>query len=106
MNQEIVKQRERDRELGARLIAILREIHKDCFDVSINENNRKIDDPVLEDFYSKHILDVQDIKELFSVGEVKAKKIMQTAPHFRVGYKYMCTRKDLYEATMSNKLKI
>lgn len=60
----------------------------------------------IDDFCSKNLLDVKDIQDLFSVGYVKAYKIMQKVPHFRVGYKYMCTRYSLYEATISNKLNI
>ena len=60
----------------------------------------------INDFTDKHLLDVEDIKELFQVGTSKASHIMHIVPHFRVGKKDMCTRIDLYETTMKNKLKI
>lgn len=60
----------------------------------------------IEDFCEKKLLDVRDIQELFGVGIVKATKIMNIVPHFRVGHKNMCTRIALFRAATQNKLKI
>lgn len=103
MNDIIKKQKERDAELGIKLIETLREIS--TINKVVHENKTK-EEIELDDFCEKKVLDVYDIQELFDIGIVKARKLMQIVPHYRVGNKDMCTRIDLYNAFVKNKLKI
>lgn len=81
--------------------------------LKILEKGIKMDDitddykiSTLDDFCNKKLLDVYDLMDLFEIGLTKARKIMHVVPHFRIGCKDMCTRIDLYEYTINNKLKI